>query len=59
MDEKRHDCQRGNIFLKGSSPEVKFLGQPQSLEQETWPPENSNLNKTFFWISFTTWIGRL
>ena len=50
MDEKRHGCQRGDTFLKGISPEVKFFGQPESLGQETWPPENSNFNKekTFY-----------
>ena len=45
------DCQRGDMFLKGSPLEVKFLEQPQSLKQETWPLENSNLNKIFFPIS--------
>ena len=47
--KKWHGCQRGDIFLKGGgSSEVKFLGQPQSLKQETWTPENSNLNKIYF-----------
>ena len=50
--KKWHGCQRGEIFLKGSSPEVKFLGQSQSLGQETCPPENSNLNKIVYYISF-------
>ena len=27
------------------SPEVKSLEQPQTLGQETWPPENSNLRR--------------
>jgi hypothetical protein len=36
------------LFLKRGSPEVKFLGQPQSLGQETWPLENSNLNKILY-----------
>ena len=45
--KKSHGCQCGDTFLKGSSPEVKFLGQAQSLGQETWPPENSNLNEIF------------
>jgi hypothetical protein len=40
--------QYGGTFLKRSSSEVKFLGQPQSLGQETWPPKNSNLSKTLF-----------
>ena len=40
--------ERGETFFKGSSPEVKFLGQPHSLGQETWPLENSNSNKIFF-----------
>jgi hypothetical protein len=43
--KKWHGCQHGNTFLKKDSPEVKFLGQPQSLRQKTWPSENSNLNK--------------
>jgi len=38
-----HGYQRGDTFLKGSSAEVKFLQQPQTLKQETWPPENPNL----------------
>ena len=42
------DANVATLFLKGSSLEVKFLGQPQSLRQETWPPENSNLNKIFY-----------
>ena len=32
--KKSYGCKRGDTFLKGSSPEVKFLGQPQSLGQE-------------------------
>jgi len=43
-----HGCQRDDTFWKGSSPEVKFLGQLQTLGQETWPSENPNLNKIFF-----------
>ena len=35
------------LFWKESSPEVKFLGQPQSLGQETWHPGNFNFNKIF------------
>ena len=35
-------------FLKESSSKVKFLGQPQSRGQETWPLESSNLNRIFF-----------
>ena len=37
------DCQRGDIFLKGSPLEVKFLGQPQNLGQETWPLKKPQL----------------
>ena len=33
------------LFQKGSFPEVKFLGQPHNLRQETRPLENSNVNK--------------
>ena len=33
--KNRHECRRGITFLKGNSAEVKFLGQPQSLGQET------------------------
>jgi len=36
-----------DTFLKRSSAEVKFLEQPHTLTQETWPPENPNLNKIF------------
>ena len=43
--------QHSNTFCKGSSPEVKFLGQPQTLGQETWPLENSNL-RLFFLLFF-------
>jgi hypothetical protein len=32
---KWHGCKLGDTFLKGYSMEVKFLGQPQSLGQET------------------------
>ena len=34
-------------FCWGSSLHVKFLGQPQILGQETWPPENSNSRPMF------------
>ena len=35
--------QHGNMFLgHGSSQEVKFTGQSQTLGQETWPLVNSN-----------------
>ena len=43
--------QHSNTFCKGSSPEVKFLGQPQTLGQETWPLENSNLRLFFYCFS--------
>ena len=39
----QHGCQHSNTFCWGSSLKVKFLGQPQTLKQETWPLENSNL----------------
>ena len=45
--KKWYGCQLGDTFWKGSSLEVKFIGQPQSLEQETWPPEKSNFNKMY------------
>ena len=32
---KLHGCQGNGHFLEESSPEVKFLGQPQSLRGET------------------------
>jgi hypothetical protein len=38
-------------FLKRSSPKVKFLGQSQSLEQETWLLENFN-SKAFFYCLY-------
>ena len=46
--KKWYGCQCGDTFLKGSSLEVKFLEQPQSLGQETCRPENSNLNKLVY-----------
>ena len=49
MDEKNDMVANVATFFKGGgSSEVKFLGQPQSLKQETWTPENSNLNKIYF-----------
>ena len=48
MDEKMIGCQRVDTFLKGSSPEVKFLGQLQNLGQETWPPKNFNMIKIVY-----------
>ena len=39
------DANVATFFFEGDSPEVKFLGYPQSLGQETWPPENSNSNR--------------
>ena len=47
-----------SLFSKGSSPEVKFLGQPQSLGQETWPPENSNSNKIFIFLEKSKSLDR-
>ena len=35
------------LFARNFSPEVKFLGQSQTLQQETWPLENSNLRQVF------------
>ena len=35
--------QHGNTFCYKNSPEVKFLRQPQTLMQETWPLENFDL----------------
>ena len=40
------DAKYGNTCCYGSSPEVKFLGQPQTLDKKTWPLENSNLRLT-------------
>ena len=37
--KKWHGCQHGDFFWKGSSMEFKFLEQPQSLIQESWPQE--------------------
>ena len=50
-----HACQHGDTFLKGSFVGVRFLGQPQSLGQETWPPKNSNSDRTFFLILYLLW----
>ena len=42
------------LFAKGSSPEAKFLGQPQILGQEPRPLEKSNLRLFFcFWLFFS------
>jgi hypothetical protein len=58
MDEKMTWLPTWRHFLKRTSPEVKFLGQPQSLKQETWPPENSNLNKILSkHVLFSTFQG--
>ena len=44
MDEKNDMATNmATFFCQGSSPEVEFLKQPQTLGQDTWPPENSNL----------------
>jgi hypothetical protein len=59
MDEKMTWLlMRRHFFLRRSSPEVKFLGQPQSLGQETWPLENSNFNKVISkHVLFSTFQG--
>ena len=54
--KKWHGCECGDTFLIGSTLKVKFLGQPQSLGQETWPLEKSNLNKKKFQFYFTIWL---
>ena len=46
VENTQHGCQCGDTFLTGNFPEVKVLRQPQSLGQETRPPENYNLNIT-------------
>ena len=38
------------LFARGEALEVMFLGQPQTVIQETWHLENSNLRH--FFISF-------
>ena len=35
VENFKHGCQHDNIFFFGSSLEVKFVGQPQTLGQET------------------------
>ena len=57
--KKWHGCQHGDTFLKGSSLEVKFLGQPQSLGQETWHQENSDLTKMFYCLLIFSGISFL
>ena len=48
MDEKLACLPTWQHFsAKGNSLKVKFLGQPQTLGQETWPMENSNLSFYF------------
>ena len=52
MDEKMTWLQTWRHIVEGEfSGGVKFLEQPQSLGQETRPPENSNLNKLCY-LSF-------
>jgi hypothetical protein len=56
MGENWHKCHYDNILLlgdgvKGRSMEVMFHVQPQSIGQETWPPENSNA-RLFFLLFF-------
>ena len=43
MDEKKNDMDvnMATFFARGSSPEVKFFGQPQIFGQEAWPLANS------------------
>jgi hypothetical protein len=42
-----HGCQYENTFGSGSSPEIKFLEQPQTFGKEIWPLENSNSRLLF------------
>ena len=45
VENFKHGCKMTwQHFCKGIFWEVKFLGQPQTLEQESRPPENSNLS---------------
>ena len=53
------DAKVTTLFLRGGSQEVKLLGQPQSLGQETWPPENSDLNRIFYCLFIFSWIPSL
>ena len=48
MDEKMTWLSTWQHFLLGGYQEVKFLGQPQSLIQETWHLENSNVRHRLF-----------
>jgi hypothetical protein len=46
-----------HFFEEGFS-EGQVFGQPQSLKQEAWPPENSNLNKILSkHVLFSTFQG--
>lgn len=47
MNESWHSRQRGYTFCWGSSPHIKFHGQPQTFVQITWPLENSNTRHLF------------
>jgi hypothetical protein len=38
MDEKVTLLPMWQHFFEEESPDIKFLEQPQSLVQETWPP---------------------
>ena len=40
--KKRHGCQRGDTFFKGSSLEVKLLGQPRLIVYKLQIYEQSN-----------------
>jgi len=53
--QKCHGYLYGNTFCKGSFLEVKFFVRPHPLEQETWPPENSNFIKIL--LAITNLIG--
>jgi hypothetical protein len=45
MNEKMTWLPTWRHFFEAEFLEVKFLRQPQSLGQETWPSENSSLNR--------------
>jgi hypothetical protein len=54
MDEKMTWLPMWQHFFE----EEFSRGQPQSLGQETWPPENSNLNKILSkYVLFSTFQG--
>jgi len=45
-----HGCQGGDTFFEGEFSGGQVSRQPQTLRQETWPPENPNFLKDFLLV---------